>query len=57
MVFAFAEINTTKAEILVYNALDTATDARVRFNVINKMATEISMGTVLLLCSTMDTYV
>ena len=57
MVFAFAEINTTKAEILVYNALDTATDARVRFNVINKMATEIPMGTVLLLCSTMDTYV
>jgi len=57
MAFAFAEINTTKAEILVYNVLDTATDAQVRFNVINKMTTEIPMGTVLLLCSTMDTYV
>ena len=56
MAFAFAEINTTKAEVLVYNALDTATDARVRLNALKKMSTEISMGTVLLLCSTMDTY-
>jgi len=29
MEFVLAEINTTKAEILVYNVLDTARDARV----------------------------
>jgi len=56
MVFAFAEINTTKAEILVYNALDTATDVRVLFNALNKMSTEIPMGAALQQCSTMDTY-
>jgi len=55
MAFAFVESNTTKAEKLVYNVLGTATDARVQFNVIIKMATEIPMGAALLLCSTMDT--
>ena len=55
MAFAFAEINTIKAEVLVYNVLDTATDARVRLSALTKMSIEISMGAALLLCSTMDT--
>jgi len=50
VVFVFADNNFTKAEVLVYNVLDIATDARKRLYVITKTPTEIPMGAALLLC-------